>query len=206
MSATRTTRLNVPYASMAAAADVVGVTDNGDPGPGDFDGSGYSYSAQNLAADGVTPGGTVKVGAATTVFPAQAPGTPDAVSASGQVVKAGGTGALVVLGAAHNGAGRGTLKATFTDGTSADVPIAFADWYGNAPADLSSIVSTGRWNQPLTGGKGPHDVSLYGAVRPLPAGKTLAYVTLPAVGNLSLFSVTVDDSAATAPSGTAVHH
>ncbi|WP_433187263.1 glycoside hydrolase family 3 C-terminal domain-containing protein [Actinoallomurus sp. CA-150999] len=203
MSATRTTRLNVPYASMAAAADTVGVTANGDPGPGNFDGSGYSYSAQSLAADGVTPGGTVKVGTAATVFPAQAPGTPDAVSASGQVVKVGGTGrALVVLGAAHNGAGRGTLKATFTDGTSADVPIAFADWYGNAPADLSSIVSTGQWNQPITGGKGPHDVSLYGEVRPLPAGKTLAYVTLPAVGNLSLFSVSVDDSA---PPGAAAH-
>jgi beta-glucosidase len=195
MSAVRTRRVNVPYASMAAAADTVGVTDNSNASAGNFDGTGYSYSAQSLAADGVTPGGTVKVGTATTVFPAQAPGTPDAVSASGQVVRVSGTGkALVILGAAHNGAGRGTLKATFTDGTSADVPVGFSDWYGNAPTDLSSIVSTGQWNQPATGGKGPHDVSLYGEAYPLPAGKTLAYVTLPAVGNMNLFSVGIDDS------------
>src|SRR5207244_2119764 len=37
MSAIRTTRLNVPYASMAAAADTVGVTDDGNPGVGNFD-------------------------------------------------------------------------------------------------------------------------------------------------------------------------
>jgi beta-glucosidase len=194
-SVTRTQHPNVPYASIAAAADTVGVSDNANPGAGNFDGSGYSYSAQSLAADGVTPGATVKVGTASTVFPSQAPGTPDAVRASGQVIKISGTGnALVALGAAHNGAARGTLKATFTDGTSADVPIDFSDWYSNAPTALSSIVATGQWNQPPSGGIGPHDVSLYGEVYPLPAGKTLAYVTMPTVGNMTLFSISVADS------------
>ncbi|MEV0404448.1 glycoside hydrolase family 3 C-terminal domain-containing protein [Actinoallomurus sp. NPDC050550] len=193
-SVTRTQHPNVPYASVTAAADTVGVSDNGNPGAGNFDGSGYSYSAQSLAADGVTPGGTVKVGTATTAFPSQAPGTPDAVSSSGQVIKVSGTGkALVVLGAAHNGAARGTLKTTFTDGTSTDVPIDFSDWYSNAPTGLSSIVATGQWNQPPSGGIGQHDVSLYGEVYPLPAGKTLAYVTMPTVGNLNLFSISTDN-------------
>lgn len=202
-SVTQTQRPNVPFASMAAAADTVGVSDDTNPGAGNFDGGGYSYSAQSLAADGVLPGGTVKVGTAQTVFPSQAPGTADAVSASGQVIKVSGTGkALVVLGSAHNGSARGTLKATFTDGTSADVPIDFSDWFNNTPTGLSSIVATGQWNQP-NGGTWQHDVSLYGEVYPLPAGKTLAYITMPTVGNMNLFSVSTDNPGPlpTAPAG-----
>ncbi|WP_175417113.1 glycoside hydrolase family 3 C-terminal domain-containing protein [Arthrobacter sp. 24S4-2] len=142
-SVTQTQHPVVPYASMAAAADTVGVADTGNSAAGNFDGSGYSYSTQSLAADGVTPGGTVAVGTAKTVFPSQAPGTPNAVSASGQVIKASGTGkSLVVLGAAHNGSARGWLTATFTDGTSAQAPIDFSDWYSNASTGLSSIVAT----------------------------------------------------------------
>lgn len=188
-SVVQTQQVTVPYTSMAAAADTVGVSDNANPGPGSFDGTGYSYSAQNLAAVGVTPGGTVKVGTASATFPAQAPGTPDAVSASGQVVEVGGSGsALVITGAAHNGEGTGYLTATFTDGTTATIPVDFSDWYNNAATGLSSIVATSGWNQP-PGGIGPHQVSVYGEVYPIPADKTLAYVTLPSVGNMVLFSV-----------------
>jgi beta-glucosidase len=188
-SVVQTQQVTVPYASMAAAADTVGVSDDADPAPGNFDGSGYSYSAQNLAAVGVTPGGTIPVGTATATFPSQAPGTPDAVSASGQVVEVGGSGsALVITGAAHNGEGTGYLTATFTDGTTDTIPVDFQDWYSDAATGLSSIVATSPWNQP-PGGIGPHDVSIYGEVYPLPAGKTLSYVTLPSVGNMVLFSV-----------------
>lgn len=189
-SVTQTRHTNVPYASMAAAANIVGVSDNARPDLGNFDGTGYSFSAQSLAADGVTPGGTVKVGNATTTFPAQSPGTPDAVSASGQVIKVSGTGsALMMLGAAHHGVAGATLKVTFTDGTSADVPLNFSDWYSNAPTPLTTIVATGQWNQPA-GGQGPHDVSLYAEVAPLHTTKTLAYVTLPMTPNLNLFALT----------------
>jgi beta-glucosidase len=189
-SVVQTQRVTVPYTSMAAAADTVGVSDNSNPSAGNFDGSGYSYSAQNLAAAGVVPGGTMKVGTATATFPSQAPGTPDAVSASGQVVEVGGSGtALVITGAAHNGSGLGYLTATFTDGTTAMIPVNFSDWYSNAGTGLSSIVATSQWNQPPSGGIGPHDVGLYGEVYPIPAGKTLASVTLPSVGNMVLFSV-----------------
>jgi len=74
---TNTVRLSVPFASFAAAMNTVGVTDDANPLPGNFDPSGYSYSAQNLAKVGVTAGGPVKVGNATVTFPSQAQGTAD---------------------------------------------------------------------------------------------------------------------------------
>ena len=187
---TQTLHTTVPFASLTAAATVVGVSDNADVGAGNFDGSGYSYSAQNLAAAGVTPGGTVNVGTATITFPAQAPGTPDAVNAAGQVVRMSGSGsAIVILGAAHNGSGQGTMTVTFTDGSSVDVPVEFADWYSDAPTGLSSVVASTHWNQPPTGGIGDHIIGLYGEVYPIPANKTIADVTLPNVGNMNIFSV-----------------
>lgn len=60
--------VNVPYASLSAAFNTVGVTDNSDQAAGNFDGSGYSYSAQSLAAIGITSGsvdGTTSTGTIT---------------------------------------------------------------------------------------------------------------------------------------------
>ncbi|HEX4703959.1 MAG TPA: glycoside hydrolase family 3 C-terminal domain-containing protein, partial [Pseudonocardiaceae bacterium] len=189
-SMTQTQNVTVPFASLAAAATIPALSDNGNAAAGNFDGSGYSYSAQNLAAAGVTPGGTVTVGTATATFPPQAPGTPDAVNAAGQVIRMSGSGsALVIVGAAHNGSGQGTMKVTFTDGSTTNVPVEFADWYSDAPTGLSSVVVSSHWNQPVTGGIGDHVVGIYGEVYPIPANKTIANVTLPNVGNMNIFSI-----------------
>jgi hypothetical protein len=189
-SVTQTQNVTVPFASLAAAATIPALSDNGNAAAGNFDGSGYSYSAQNLAAAGVTPGGTVTVGTATATFPPQAPGTPDAVNAAGQVIRMSGSGsALVIVGAAHNGSGQGTMKVTFTDGSTTNVPVEFADWYSDAPTGLSSVVVSSHWNQPATGGIGDHVVGIYGEVYPIPANKTIANVTLPNVGNMNIFSI-----------------
>jgi beta-glucosidase len=201
---TQTQQVTVPFPSLTAADTVVGLSTNANPTEGNFDGTGFSYSADNLAAAGVTPGGTVKVGTATTTFPAQAPGTPDAVTAAGQVIKFSGSGsALVVLGAAHNGAGQGNMTVTFTDGSTATVPLSFADWFNDAPTGLSSVVASTQWNQPATGQLGPQVVGLYGEVFPIPADKTIAFLTLPNVGNLNLFSISTANPPPnpTAPAG-----
>jgi len=201
-----TQRLNttVPFASFASAATVVGVSDNANVAAGNFDGSGYSYSAQNLAAAGVTPGGTINVGTTTATFPPQAPGTPDAVNAAGQVIQMSGSGsAIVIVGSAHNGSGLGNMTVTFTDGSTAMVPVEFADWYSDAPTGLSSVVVSSHWNQPPTGGIGDHVVGIYGEVYPIPANKTIADVTLPNVGNMNIFSISTANPGPnpTAPAG-----
>ncbi|HEX4725298.1 MAG TPA: glycoside hydrolase family 3 C-terminal domain-containing protein [Pseudonocardiaceae bacterium] len=203
-SVTQSVNTTVPFASLAAAATIPGLSNNDDVAAGNFDGSGYSYSAQNLAAAGVTPGGTITVGTATATFPPQAPGTPDAVNAAGQVIRMSGSGsAIVIVGAAHNGTGQGTMTVTFTDGSSVDVPVGFADWYSDAPTGLSSVVVSSNWNQPPTGGIGDHVVGIYGEVYPIPADKTIADVTLPNVGNMNIFSISTANPgpAPTAPAG-----
>ncbi|HEX3591651.1 MAG TPA: glycoside hydrolase family 3 C-terminal domain-containing protein, partial [Pseudonocardiaceae bacterium] len=201
---TQTQQVTVPFPSLESADTVVGLSTNANPAEGNFDGSGFSYSADNLAAAGVTPGGTVKVGTATTTFPPQAPGTPDAVNAAGQVIKFSGSGsALVIVGAAHNGAGQGNLTVTFTDGSTATVPVSFADWFNNQPTGLSSVVASTVWNPSDTAQFGAHVIGLYGEVFPIPADKTIAFLTLPNVGNLNIFSISTANPPPnpTAPAG-----
>jgi beta-glucosidase len=203
-SVTQTQQTTVPFASLAAADTVVGLSSNANPAEGNFDGTGFSYSAENLAAAGVTPGGTVKVGTTTTTFPSQPPGTPDAVTTSGQVIRFSGSGsALVIVGAAHNGTGQGNMTVTFTDGSTTTVPISFNDWFNNAPTGLSSIVASSHWNQPPVGAIGDQVVGLYGEVYPIPADKTIADLTLPNVGNMNLFSISTANPPPnpTAPAG-----
>jgi beta-glucosidase len=49
----------VPYASIAAAYDNTGISNDNAPAAGAFDGGGLNFSAQALAADGFVSGQTV---------------------------------------------------------------------------------------------------------------------------------------------------
>lgn len=190
VSTSHTVTVTVPYASLAAAYDTVGLTSNSNPVPGNWDPAGYSYSAENLAAKGVTPAGTVTVGGSKVTFPAQAPGTPDAVTARGQVIGVNASTAhLVLLGGATNGEVKATITVTYTDGSTLAVPVDFNDWYSNAATSSTSVVATAQWNQPPSGGIGPHDVSIYGQSVPVDSSKTIATITLPSAPNLHFFTV-----------------
>lgn len=186
----KTFTVTVPYPSLTAAYDTVGLTDDSNTAPGNWDPSGYSYSAQHLADAGVTPGGTVTVDGSSVTFPPEQPGTPDAVTCRGQVIQVGAqTAHLVLLGAATNGSASGTITVTYTDGTTQDVPVDYADWYSNAATSSTSIVATAQWNQPPGGGIGNHDVSIYGQSVAVDSSKTIASITLPDVSNLHFFTV-----------------
>ena len=196
---TQTLPVVVPFASLAAAVNTVGVSDNADPAAGNLDGGGYSYSAQSLAADGITPGSPVRVGDAILTFPAQPVGTPDVVTAAGQTIRFTGRGSeLVFLGTATGSASSGQVGLTYTDGTTGSVTVRFADWYSDPSATLGPVVSTGPWNQPPNG-IGPHDVNLYGFATAIDPTRTLASITLPMNSALHLFAVGTADPPATAP-------
>jgi beta-glucosidase len=185
----RIVTVTVPYASLQAAYDTVGLTHDSNPAPGNFDPSGYSYSAEGLADNGVTPGSTITVNGSRVAFPAEEPGTPDAVTARGQVIDVGqSTAHLVLLGAGPSGSGTGTIRITYADGTTQDAPVNFADWYSNAAAPGTTLVVTARWNQPPSGGIGDHDVSIYGATVATDSNKTIATITLPNSASLHLFT------------------
>jgi beta-glucosidase len=181
---TGTPTAGTPYSSLAAAYDNVGITDNADPAPGNFDGTGESYSTQALAAGTPTPltaGGQATFGGTTFTWPT-AVGTPDDVVADGQTIDLSGSGTdLGFLGAGAFGAASGTGTITYTDGSTQSYSLAMADWYNNAPVSGDEIATTTTsWNF-SSSTQTAHPVSIYFASVPLEAGKTVASVTLPTV-------------------------
>jgi beta-glucosidase len=181
---TGTPTTGAPYSSLSAAYDNVGITDNASPAPGNFDGTGESFSAQALAAGTPTPltaGGQATFGGTTFTWPT-AVGTANNVVADGQKIDLTGSGTdLGFLGAGAFGAASGTGTITYTDGTTQSYSLVMADWYNNAPVAGDEIATTTTsWNFTSTT-QTAHPVSIYFASVPLQAGKTVASVTLPTV-------------------------
>ena len=186
--ATGTASVQVAYSDLAAAFNTIGVTDDANPAPGNFDGAGYSYSAQALASVGVTPGSPV--GGSGFTWPDVAAGQPDVVTTARQVIAMHGSGSLAFLGAGNNGTQSGTVTVTYQDGTTSTATLTFADWYSNAAAPGTTLVVTApHWNRPAGSTLDPnHPVSLYAASLQLTAGEQVAYVTLPSNARLHVFA------------------
>jgi beta-glucosidase len=177
------TTVVVPYPSMKAAYNNIGISDNSDESAANYDGVGDSFSAQALAAGTpkmLTPGSMLTVGGTTFTWPNVPAGTPDNVVTGGQTVDLSGSGTdLGFLGSSQNGTANGVVTIHYTDGSSQMFNLNMADWYANAAAVGNALVTTtSSWNfqsNPL----GPHPVSVYFASLPLAHGKTVSSVTLP---------------------------
>jgi beta-glucosidase len=191
-SADATTTVNVPYASFTAAYNGTGISDDANPAGANFDGSGYSYSAQALSSIGLSPGATASYGGLTFHWPDSAPGTPDMVTATGQTITLSGQGStLGLLGAANNGSDSGSVTVTYTDGSTASGPVTLADWYNNAAVPGCTLAATvPYWNRP-PGGLPVQPVSLYVTTVSLDPGKTVAAVTLPSESRFHAFAAAI---------------
>ncbi|MBA3826693.1 MAG: glycoside hydrolase family 3 C-terminal domain-containing protein, partial [Ktedonobacterales bacterium] len=167
--------------SLRGAYNNVGISDNSNPGAGSLDGKGYSYSAQTLAATGLTPGAVVSHDGVLFTWPNVAAGQQDDVTATGQTVTMVGTGTvLALLGTGNNGTQSGTATIHYTDGTTQTFTLSFADWYANTPAAGDEIAVTAtNWNVPSGDTLGNHAVSVYYTAVGVQSGKTVASVTLP---------------------------
>jgi beta-glucosidase len=180
LSVPRDVAVNIVCPSVSAAFDNVAITADSSPGGGNFDGGGQSYSADALAAAGVTPGSTVTVGSVKLTWPSAAAGTADNVLAEGQTINLSGSGSsLVFLGAGDYGTATGTGTITYTDGTTQSFGLSFADWYNNTPQAGGTLVATSHINN--SAGPQTHLVGAYSATVQLQAGKTVASVTLPVI-------------------------
>jgi beta-glucosidase len=190
--ATASTAVTVPYPSLAAAFDNVGISDDGDPTAASFDGGGYSWSAQALASVGITPGATVpSPDGLSYTWPDVPVATPDNVAASGQVIDLSGSGSkLGFLGAGAFGTQTGTVTVTYADGSTSTGTVTLADWYADAAVSGDVLVATTpHWNIPPGSTLDPdHKVSLYSSAILLDAGKTVVSITLPIDGNLHVFA------------------
>jgi alpha-glucosidase len=118
----------VVYATLAASYNNVGVTDDGDTANGNFDLGGNSYSAQALAAAGVSPGGTVSAGGVDFTWPSAEPGTPNNTVFAGQTIKVSGMGTHIAFLGAEAGQQAGTVTIRYTDGTTQRRELRLPNW------------------------------------------------------------------------------
>jgi len=183
-------QVTIPYPSLAAAFDNVGITDDSDPAPGNFDGYGNSFSATALAAAGLTPGGPVTADGVTFTWPDVPSGEPDNVVASGQIIALPVSGStLGFLGVADNGTASGTGTITYADGTTQSFTIEYQNWITATPANGDTlVVTTAYFNRTTTGAA--RTPSLFAATVPLEAGKTVASVALPDVSGTAVSTST----------------
>ncbi|AZP20969.1 glycoside hydrolase family 92 protein [Streptomyces aquilus] len=183
--------------SLLAAYDGTGISDDsGDHDEADFDGGGWSYSRQALAAAGLSPGGQGRVGDGLGfTWPGSPNGRPDNAAGNGQTVQlAAPVRQLAFVGSAVNGDQRGRATVTYTDGSSDTVDLSFSDWtlgggggsvrYGN-----EVVARTTYRNVP---GAGREAVATYVfATEPFraPEGMAVVSVRLPREPDLHVFTL-----------------
>ena len=185
-----------------------GISDDSAPAAADFDGYGYSYSAQALQAAGLVAGQTATYNGITFRWPNAASGAADDVVAQGQriVLPASATGAtLAFLGAASSGPSTGTGTITYADGSTQSFALGLSDWTFNGgsagpPAYGNSIVASMSYRNAGYGSEALQTGVFYTGVA-LRAGKAVVSVALPATasqGALHLFAMSLAGGAAVA--------
>jgi predicted alpha-1,2-mannosidase len=174
-----------PTADPADYYDNAGITDDTATSCADFDGDGYTYSAQALAAAGLTPGAAVSADGLSYTWPDAASCADDNILAAGQtmLVKAGGGASrLGLLESSTNGATSGPITLTYTDGTSQTATLSSSDWAGG-PGTGETAVATMTYRNSKDGGSQAITMYVYATTVALDSSKTLASITFPDVSN-----------------------
>lgn len=190
-SGSRTQIVGEPLENLAAAYNNVGVTDDSDPAPGNFDGDGNSFSAQALADVGVTPGSAVHALGASFTWPDVPSGTENNVRTAGQMINLSGQGdRLAFLGSAAP-PGTGSVTVLYADGSSETGTIGFPGWccvlgetYGSEIA-----VETDYRNTPSGPANHAYTYRLFANSIDIDEAKTVEHVVLPANSALHVFDM-----------------
>ncbi|MFF6960832.1 glycoside hydrolase family 3 C-terminal domain-containing protein [Streptomyces sp. NPDC008317] len=192
--------VTVPYASLTAAYNNSGISDDAHTTTGSLDGEGASFSLQALAALGWHAGQNTDHDGVSFPWPATAgTGDPDNAVAGGQAVEITGTGTkLGFVGTSAFGATSGTGTIVYTDGTTQTYALALSDWWAGSPSQGSDFAaSTPYLNN--GGGQQQQTVHISAATVDLLPGKTVQAITLPNVSKtqvdhqvaMHLFSIAI---------------
>ncbi|MEU6816119.1 GH92 family glycosyl hydrolase [Streptomyces sp. NPDC046860] len=183
--------------TLLAAYDNTGVSDDtGDHDEADYDGGGWSYSEQALAAAGLTPGKRVTTtGGLAFTWPDSPAGRPDNASAHGQTIElTQATRTLAFIGSAVNGNQPAKATVTYTDGSTGTADLSLTDWtvgggggtvqYGN------EVVAKAAYRNVAGADKDPVATYVF-ATAPFgaPDGKEIRSVKLPDDGDLHVFAL-----------------
>ncbi|MGW2036223.1 NPP1 family protein [Streptomyces sp. NPDC001761] len=179
--------------SLESAFNNIAVTRDTATDLGDFDGGGASFSAQALAAAGVTPGSTGTHAGLRFTWPSTAGATaahgtgtfgePDNAVASGQTIAVDGTqgSTLGFLVSASYGPAGGKGTVFYSDGTSQQFSLNSPDWFGgDGDVAFSGAYQNRKGNQTYQG-----SAYVYYAGVPLQSGKTPVRVQLPDVSTVA---------------------
>ncbi|MFD3525804.1 hypothetical protein [Streptomyces sp. NPDC058653] len=172
--------------SLAASFDNVGISADDNTGPGNFDGAKASYSATALSDAGAAPGATVSSSGVDFTMPDVPAGTPDNTVANGQIITHSGSGgSLGFLISGSNGPVTGTGTLTYTDGTSQSYALTAPDWFATEPPAGGALAVSSAYQNRQGNTTHQHTGNLFSLTVPLNPTKTLASVTLPALGALT---------------------
>ncbi|MEU8676067.1 NEW3 domain-containing protein [Streptomyces sp. NPDC048560] len=191
---TRSERSGSPQANLAAAYNNVGITDESATTAGNYDGEGNSFSAQKLAAVGLTPGAAVDALGATLTWPDVAAGTKDNVASAGQAVTLSGKGSkLVFLGSGVGSSATGSATVYYTDGTTGTGSFGFPNWsFDPVTAHGATLVkSTDGRNRPDGYGNATVKYRVFAHSVPLDPSKTVDFVVLPANAGVHVFDMAI---------------
>lgn len=182
--------------TLLAAYDNTGISDDsGDHDEADYDGGGWSYSRQALAAAGLTPGRQGTVNGLDFTWPSSPGGRPDNATASGRTIQlTDPVRQLSFVGSAVNGNQQTQATVTYTDGGTGTVELAFTDWtvgggggtvqYGN------EVVARAAYRNVAGADRDPVATYVF-ATKPFtaPEGRQVASVTLPRDADLHIFAL-----------------
>ena len=192
--------------SLLSTFNNVGISDTSDASAANFDGSGYSYSASALAADGFNPGQNATVNGVTFSWPLPSDGFPDNTVPDGQTVTvnaASGTQTLAFLAAASNGPVTAPLTLHYSDGSTSTYWLGLSDWTlnggGGTPSYGNQVAAT-TTDRNYAGGQQSVSTDVFYTAVPVDPGKTLTSVTLPSGSSAShehIFSIGTSTTAAT---------
>ena len=206
-----TVGVDVAYApphSLTAAFDSVCIGDDGTTGA-NCDTQGWEYSRAALAAAGVTQGKRTPVPGTGLSFtlPATPAGQPDNATGNGSTIALAlpsDAKNISFVGAGTEGNQNTTATATFSDGSTATIPIQMSDWTlgGNAdgtPSYGNIVVAKAAYRLHGADRDSAQPFLLATAPYQIPDGKTLVSVTLPtqtgdpgSVGRIHVFAVADD--------------
>ncbi|WP_218006745.1 NPCBM/NEW2 domain-containing protein [Microtetraspora fusca] len=196
----------VPYGSLAAAFDNVGISDDANTGAGNLDGGGSSFSAQKLAAIGVTPGSRRTVEGVEFTWPSSTPGTPDNVVAAGQTIALSGKGSgLAFLGTEAGNVSR-PVTVVYADGSTDSGTLGFPNWCCAATDTFGAKVAFSVKGKNTTAGPNQYPTTDYriffNSIRINPDKEVIA-VKLPDAAAIHIFAMALGDKPLPpAPKGT----
>ena len=178
-----------------------GVATDGTPfASGGFDGGGNAYSWEAMgsaASGGMRVGSTLAWNGVT--FDLAGPNQPNFTWAAGQTIAVpqGTYNTLNLAGAGVNGSQTNQpITLTFTDGSSAVWTQSFSDWCSPQNYGHEAIVTTQSYRDTASGGTNQTTNRIYGYSYTIPAGKTLASITLPQNPNVRLLDLQMSTTTA----------